>query len=137
MPGDNNVGQRLEELAQNLDYISPMVYPSTFWTGNLGFNNPSLYPYEVVYRSILVAQSRTKTLIRPCLQHYSSPGVTYGPLELMKERKGAEDANSAGWMFWNARGRYQTEVFSTEEMKKYADALAKSIAQEEAVWNSE
>ncbi|NLG49128.1 MAG: hypothetical protein GX552_03325 [Chloroflexi bacterium] len=137
MPGDNNVGQRLEELAENLDYISPMVYPSTFWTGNLGFSNPSLYPYEVVYRSMLVAQERTDCLIRPWLQHYSSPGVTYGPLEFMKERKGAEDANSAGWIFWNSRGRYQTEVFYTEKMQEYADVLARSIAQEEAAWNAD
>ena len=143
LPGDNNVGQRLEELAENLDYISPMVYPSTFWTGNLGFSNPSLYPYEVVYRSMLIAIERlaahgqTDCLIRPWLQHYSSPGLTYGPLEYMKERKGAEDANSAGWIFWNSRGRYQTEVFYTEKMQEYADTLARSIAQEEAVWNAD
>ena len=39
------IGQRLTEMAKYVDYISPMVYPSTFSAGDLGFTpagRPSL-----------------------------------------------------------------------------------------------
>ena len=66
---DMGIGQRLEDMAPHLDYISPMLYPTTFGPGNLGYDNPGLYPWEVVYRSVRKTQERSDTLVRPWLQH--------------------------------------------------------------------
>ena len=51
--GDNDlgIGQRLNEMAKYVDYISPMVYPSTFEASALDYAQPAAHPYEVVYRS--------------------------------------------------------------------------------------
>ncbi len=108
---DMGIGQKVENVAPRVDYISPMLYPSTYGPGNLGYENPSLYPYEVVYRSILEARKRTETLIRPWLQQYSL-GEGYGLAEYQAQREAAEAAASDGWLFWNARGVYEEELFA-------------------------
>jgi len=109
------IGQRVENIAPFVDFLCPMVYPSTFITGNLGYDNPALYPYEVVYRSSLQAMKRTDTKIRPWLQHYSLYGVTYGLEELQAQKQAAIDAGTCGWTFWNAGGRYKEELFAKRE----------------------
>ncbi len=111
-PGsDMGIGQRVEDIAPYVDYLSPMLYPSTFAKGNLGYDKPLLYPYEVIHRSVLKTQERTTTLVRPWLQHYTLSGVTYGPTQLLLQRQGAEDAASCGWIYWNAAGRYEESIF--------------------------
>jgi len=106
-----------------VDYISPMLYPTTFGPGNLGYQNPGLYPYEVVYRSVRKSQERFDTLVRPWLQHYSIGGINYGMLELLKQKKAAEDRNSSGWIYWNSRGLYERDLFMDGTQELYADQL--------------
>ena len=108
---DMGIGQRVDDIAPHMDYISPMLYPSTFGKGNLGFDDPVLHPYEVVYHSVLKTKKRTPTRVRPWLQHYSLGGVIYGTTELLKQKKGAEEAGSCGWLYWNAGGKYRPEIF--------------------------
>ena len=64
------IGQRLMDLAPHVDYVCPMVYPSTFQSGNLDLASPSDNPYEVIARSMASGMSRTDTLLRPWLQGY-------------------------------------------------------------------
>jgi hypothetical protein len=108
---DMGIGQRLEELAKQVDYLQPMIYPSTFSAGNLGYANPALYPYEVIYRSSKKAMERVPTPIRPWLQAYSSGNVPYGVVEFLKQKRAANEAGTAGWTFWNSRGVYPTSLF--------------------------
>ena len=123
-PGrDMGIGQRMEDVAPYVDYISPMLYPTTFGPGNLGYQNPGLYPYEVVYRSVRKSQERFDTLVRPWLQHYSIGGINYGMLELLKQKKAAEDRNSSGWIYWNSRGLYERDLFMDGTQELYADQL--------------
>ena len=107
---DMGIGQRVDDIAPHVDYLCPMLYPQTFGSGNLGYANPQLYPYEVLYRSVRKAKTRTDTLVRAWLQHYSL-GVDYGLRELLEQRKGAEDAQGAGWIYWNAAGKYNPDLF--------------------------
>ncbi len=105
---DMGIGQRLDDVATLVDYVCPMIYPSTYISGNFGFEEPANHPYDVVYRATQDALRRTKTKIRPWLQHYSWQ-VTYGLEELQLQRQAAEDAGAWGWTFWNAGGRYNYE----------------------------
>ena len=109
---DMGIGQRLEEIAQRVDYVQPMVYPSTFAHDNLGYANPSQYPYEVIYRSVKSAAQRVSTPVRPWLQAYSSRDVAYGTAQFLAQKRGANDAGSAGWVFWNSSGTYDASVFA-------------------------
>ena len=113
---DMGIGQKVNDIALLVDYLCPMIYPSTYISGNFGFEEPANYPYEVVHRATLDALKRTKTKIRPWLQHYSWR-VPYGLEELRLERQAAEDAGSWGWTFWNAGGRYDYEELFTPQQE--------------------
>lgn len=109
VPGeDMNIGQRVEDITPYVDYLSPMVYPSTFIPGNLGYKAPETKPYEVVYRSVRAAQQRVApgTRVRPWLQAY-----WYTLPKMQIQRMAAEDAAADGWMYWNASGYYPPELF--------------------------
>jgi hypothetical protein len=105
------IGQRVIDIAPHVDYLCPMVYPSTFIPGNLGMANPILHPYEVVAESVSRGMALTSTLIRPWLQAYSLYGVEYGLEEQRVQRQAAEEVGACGWTFWNAGGRYDARLF--------------------------
>lgn len=109
------IGQRVIDIAPHVDYLCPMVYPSTFIPGNMGIQAPSLHPYEVVAQSLQLGMALTSTRIRPWLQAYSL-GVTYGLLEQSKQRWAAEAVGADGWTFWNAGGRYDERVFTRNDV---------------------
>ena len=108
---DLGIGQRVVDVAPYMDYLCPMLYPSTFGSGSVDITEPLLHPYEIVYRSCLGLTARTKTRVRPWLQHYSWGDVTYGLTELRLEKQAAEEAAAEGWMFWNSAGIYEQRVF--------------------------
>ena len=108
---DMGIGQRIDDIAPYFDYLSPMVYPSTFAKGSLGFQNPALHPYDVVHSSCLKAIERTDTKIRPWLQHFSLYGVTYDTEEMLAQKKASEDSGTSGWLFWNAGAKYDEGIF--------------------------
>ena len=108
---DLGIGQRVVDIAPYFDYLSPMVYPSTFGEGSINIENPALHPYEVVYGSCQEGIERTSTKIRPWLQHYSLYGVIYDTDEMLAQKKAAEDAGTCGWLFWNAGAKYDEDVF--------------------------
>ena len=49
---DLGIGQVLEDALESFDYICPMVYPSHYATGFIGFTNPAEHPYEVIKYSM-------------------------------------------------------------------------------------
>ncbi|PIT92322.1 MAG: hypothetical protein COU08_03360 [Candidatus Harrisonbacteria bacterium CG10_big_fil_rev_8_21_14_0_10_42_17] len=49
--GDLGIGQYFEDTLPYFDYVAPMMYPSHYAAGYLGYQNPAEYPYEVVYNS--------------------------------------------------------------------------------------
>ncbi|MGB5932101.1 MAG: putative glycoside hydrolase, partial [Anaerolineae bacterium] len=68
------IGQMVENVAPYVDYLSPMLYPSTFTPGLLHWGadkRPSEYPYEVVYESLIRIRDRTDKPLRPWLQHFA------------------------------------------------------------------
>ena len=117
---DMGIGQRIIDIAPYMDYISPMLYPATFVSGNLGYEQPLLHPYQVIHRSCVELTKRIESSlssaprrakVRPWLQHYSANGVTYGIEEMRLQKQAAADAQTHGWMFWNAAGRYDEASF--------------------------
>lgn len=49
---DLGIGQVIQDAYRYFDYVSPMVYPSHYATGFLGYKNPASYPYEVIQYSL-------------------------------------------------------------------------------------
>lgn len=106
---DMQIGQRVIDIAPHIDYLAPMIYPSTFIAGNLGYADPSAEPYNVIFRSQTEAMSRVppQVKVRPWLQAY-----WYSLEEMALQKQAAEDAGSSGWSWWNAGGSYPDELFA-------------------------
>ncbi|HTO85213.1 MAG TPA: putative glycoside hydrolase [Methylomirabilota bacterium] len=117
---DTGIGQRLEEVAGVVDYISPMLYPSSFQYGIPGYRNPVANPYEIVRLSLEEAKKRTAVAparYRPWLQaftDYAFGGQKFGPDEIGKQIQAARDAGAIGWMLWNPRNVYTPNDFRPE-----------------------
>ena len=103
---DNGIGQQLEQIAPVVDYICPMIYPSHFALGSLGYDIPNNYPYEVILESLQHGDSRIangKVKFRPWLQDFTyGPGIDYGPNEVRAQIQATYDFGATGWMLWNA-----------------------------------
>jgi hypothetical protein len=109
---DTDIGQRIEELAPHVDYLSPMVYPSGYHLGIPGYRNPVAHPYQVVFESVRLIRKRSShatVVVRPWLQDfrdYAFDRRVFGPAEVRAQMRGAEDAGGIGWMLWNPRNDY-------------------------------
>ena len=109
---DTDIGQRVEELAPNLDYISPMVYPSGYHVGIPGFRNPVQNSYQVVRESVRLIRKRaahTQVRVRPWLQDfrdYAFDRRIFGVAEIRDQIRGADEGGGTGWMLWNPRNDY-------------------------------
>jgi len=57
---DLGIGQVIEDAYSYFDYVSPMVYPSHYENGFMGYKNPAQHPYEIVKYSIESAVNRLK-----------------------------------------------------------------------------
>lgn len=118
---DMGIGQVLEGAYKYFDYVSPMVYPSHYAAGTLGYKNPAQYPYEVIkysmdraldrliaYGKKLAAQNASSTIststapeaavqltakLRPWLQDFNL-GATYDAPMVRKEIQATYDSLS-------------------------------------------
>ncbi|ACM05326.1 putative glycoside hydrolase [Thermomicrobium roseum] len=115
--GDSGIGQNLEAVAGVVDYVCPMLYPSHFWSGSLGYELPNDHPYEVMRYSLenglkRVPEARAK--FRPWLQDFSyGRGKPYGPDEVRAQIRAVYDAGLSSWMLWNADSVYQEAALET------------------------
>lgn len=115
---DTHIGQRLEDLAPLVDYVSPMLYPSGFQFGIPGYSDPVEHPYDIVHRSLDRARQRTglpAQHFRPWLQafkDYAFDRRAFDADEVKAQIKAADDFGSAGWMLWNPRNVYQDYGFA-------------------------
>jgi hypothetical protein len=111
-PGDTKIGQKLEHLAGIVDYVSPMLYPSSFQFGIPGYRNPVEHPYQIVRLSLEQARQRTHlppVRFRPWLQafrDYAFGGRPFTAGEIRAQIKAAEDVGADGWMLWNPHNQY-------------------------------
>jgi hypothetical protein len=109
---DSGIGQRLEELAPNVDYFSPMLYAANFQFGIPGYPDAAGHAYELVFRSLETARLRLATSpkrFRPWLQPLRDYGFdrrTFAADEIVAQIKAAMDFGADGWMLWNPPNPY-------------------------------
>ena len=112
---DTYIGQKLESISENVDYMSPMLYPSGFKFGIPGYPNPVLHPREVVYLSLENAKHRTglpAIRFRPWLQafqDYAFDRMPFQGKQIRAQIDAAENFGSVGWMLWNPHNIYSRD----------------------------
>ncbi|MBI2482699.1 hypothetical protein HYV74_00810 [Candidatus Uhrbacteria bacterium] len=109
---DLGIGQYLEDLAPHFDVLAPMVYPSHYGKGFLGFANPAVEPFAVISETLQKGRQRLQRLpkndqpaVRPWLQDFRM-GAPYDAAMIREEMRAAADQGSVGWMLWNPLSRY-------------------------------
>jgi hypothetical protein len=128
---DMGIGQLLENAFENFNYICPMVYPSHYINGFIGFANPADHPYEVVKYAMSGASTREKIFLgqqnlinktflviaplakfRPWLQNFNM-GAFYTADMVKQEIKATQDSLGSdynGFMLWNPSNKYTQEA---------------------------
>lgn len=101
---DGGIGQRWEDIAQVVDVISPMVYPSHYGPDWYGFENPNDHPGPMVERALSDGMERLprNVVVRPWLQDFG-----YDESQVRQQIDSAED-HGLGWMLWNAQSDVTT-----------------------------
>jgi len=106
-------GQEVELLADYVDIICPMFYPSHFRQSFLAYPPAKERPYRIYYwgsfRNKLIA--RNKLIIRPWAQAFYIPvsydKKFYNEDYVQRQILGIKDSIDEGYVYWNNSGRYQ------------------------------
>ncbi|HEU0051894.1 MAG TPA: putative glycoside hydrolase [Longimicrobium sp.] len=120
MENDVGIGQNWEKVITAADAVLPMVYPSHYYAGMYGFQQPNAHPYEMVRISMQDAVERTRLVaeqgrktgeIVPWLQAFTADylhdGITYGASHVRQQIQAAYDAGLKSWVLWNPGSNYQ------------------------------
>lgn len=106
---DMRIGQRIVDAVADVDYISPMMYPSHYPANHLNFKNPAEHPGEVVDNGMKLGEhfftTTTRAQVRPWLQAFNL-GAVYDAEKIRAQIDAAEKYRNAGWLLWNASNRY-------------------------------
>ncbi|MBN1471023.1 MAG: GTP-binding protein [Syntrophaceae bacterium] len=123
---DTNIGQKIDQIASAVDYISLMLYPSGFRFGIPGYRNPVANSNRIVYLTLRRAQERTKipsVRFRPWLQafrDYAFDRRHFTSAEIQEQIRASEDFGTNGWMLWNPRNVYTAEGLKPENREETA-----------------
>ena len=106
------IGQKLSELHDYIDVLSPMMYPSHYGAGEFGIKDPNSSPYETVFHSVGDTRRNlegTGVELRPFFQDFSL-GVKYTAERVRAQIDAAADQGVHEWLLWNPRCRYTKEA---------------------------
>lgn len=122
-----DIGQYLEFIGKDIDYISPMVYPSHYAPGQIvnktAFPKPDTDPYNVVYQTLIKAKDRISKVqeyrakVRPYLQDFTATWlgrnyyITYGPKQVRQQIEAVYAAGCDEWIMWDAGNTYSETAF--------------------------
>ncbi|MDN6162218.1 MAG: putative glycoside hydrolase [Atopostipes sp.] len=112
------IGQSFPGIAEEVDVISSMIYPSHWGPGNLGISKPDLEPYNVVNNYIEMEEEIFEELgekaptTRPWLQDFTASYLgagnykSYGADEVTAQIEALADNDIHEYLLWNAGNHY-------------------------------
>jgi hypothetical protein len=115
---EDSIGQIWEEIAAHADYLSPMVYPSTWVVGRFGLAYPPAEPGIVVRASVGQGVERLEGFtahVRPWLQDfndYQEQLLPYRALEVKAQIDAAASVGADGFMLWDPSLYYAVSVLA-------------------------
>ena len=135
-----SVGQNYGDMAGQLDYMCPMIYPSHYAPGNFGIENPDSKPYETVCKALegsrlcleaAAGEETSQASVRPWLQDftasYLNDYIEYGDNEVRQQIQAVYDSGYDEWILWDAGVTYHYGgLLSPEEAKEEEAEIAQS-----------
>ncbi|MBW3621878.1 MAG: putative glycoside hydrolase [Armatimonadetes bacterium] len=129
---DMGIGQTIRSIAEHVDYICPMVYPSHYNRGEYGIPNPDRAPYKTVFVSLRDGKERIKGTdckIRPWLQNFNLQSKYRAP-DIWAQIKAARDNGINEYLLWDPNNRYThtAEAFKLQEIAEAKEKKQKQVA---------
>lgn len=113
------LGQDFVKIAQKVDFICPMIYPSHYPDGvPCGIKDPDLHPHEVVRTNMqliekMLKNQSVKAIIRPYLQAFTAKWlrkyIPYKKREICEQIKAVNESGFSQWGLFNMSGKYPSE----------------------------
>ncbi|WP_053220358.1 putative glycoside hydrolase [Virgibacillus senegalensis] len=114
------IGQNFAKIAENVDVISSMIYPS-HWTSFFGIDNPDEEPYQLVneYAKVeneVLGSLEEPPLSRPWIQDFEAPWLysgepkQYGKDEVEAQIKALNENGIQEFLIWNSGSSYTENV---------------------------
>ena len=120
-PDVRGIGQDFKMMAERVDVVSSMIYPSHWSEGFFGFDYPDLYPYDFTKAYMqeeanVLSEVMNPVKTRPWLQDFTAdylPEGTYmyyGPQEVEDQIRALKELGVHEFLLWNAAGNYSRPV---------------------------
>ncbi len=126
------IGQSFAQMAERVDVMSSMIYPSHWGEAFFGYTYPDLYPYEIVsaymnHETQLLANVENKVRTRPWLQDFTLPGppgtyLEYGANEVQVQINALYEHGIHEYLLWNALGEYTEGVDYSPDIQPVEDS---------------
>jgi hypothetical protein len=111
------IGQDIPAMAEHLDYVAPMIYPSHWGPGEYGVSDPNRQPYDIVRATLEVwdeAVEGRRARVVPWLED-----TTYRawdrPFQIREQIRGALDHGIDEWLMWNPGSTFTPEAYDRRE----------------------
>ena len=109
-----DVAQDVGRIAEHVDYVSPMVYPSHWSPGVYDVADPDNEPYAIVRRSLEDFRAKVEgrgARVLPWLQDFSIDRP-YGASEVRAQIEAARDAGVDEWLLWDPSVTYTRDALA-------------------------
>lgn len=107
---DLGIGQVPRYISKYADTIVPMSYPALYGGGELGIQNPSAQPGEIVFRTLSDFRRQMKgsqAQIVPWVQDWN-----FGTEQVLAQIDAARLQGAKGFLLWNANGVYTVRALA-------------------------
>jgi len=144
-----SVGQDYPVMAESVDYMCPMIYPSHYGSGNFGIAYPDTEPYKTIQGalsssrkalSLETENSAYRASIRPWLQGFTASYlehyIPYGKEEIRAEIQAVYDSGYDEWLIWNASNNYDFSCFLSKEEAEQEEAKREKERKDETITQS-
>ncbi|MDR2772271.1 MAG: putative glycoside hydrolase [Elusimicrobiota bacterium] len=123
---DLGIGQRIGEMAEWVDYISPMVYPSHYRNGSYGIDFPNKEPYRIVYTAMKGALTKIPAeKLRPWLQDFTMQGYPYRKDQVRAQIQACYDNDIGSWLLWNPRCVYTVSALKDDQAENVYEKVSR------------
>lgn len=120
IPEAPGIGQNFSKIAENVDVISSMIYPS-HWSTYFGIDFPDKHPYQLVnsYAKVeneVLGKLDDPPITRPWIQDFEAPWLYdkepthYGKEEVEAQIKALQENGIDEFLVWNAANSYTQNV---------------------------
>ncbi|MEX1178307.1 MAG: putative glycoside hydrolase [Nitriliruptor sp.] len=111
------IGQDIPAMAEHLDYMAPMIYPSHWGPGEYDVADPNRQPYDIIRATLEVwdeATAGTRARIVPWLE--DTPYRAWDrPHQVREQIRAARDHGIDEWLMWNPGSSFTPAAYEPRD----------------------